>query len=780
MPATAENKTTQVTIPVGGMTCAACQSHVQRALERGEGVETAAVNLMTREATIVFDAAVTDPQKLAGIIRDSGYDAELPVRDDIIEQQEAQDRAQQQEYRQLRRKAIATGLLGAAAMLLSMPLMTGSQHAAHDIVDPVLRWTMRAIDPFFLRWAPWLYDFETMLLRWILMILALTAMLWAGRHFYQRGWSAAMRGAANMNTLVAIGTGAAFLYSAVVTVAPNYFLSRGLAADVYFEAVILIIALVLLGNVMEARAKLRTSGALRSLASLQPKTARLVRDGSAGEEVPLEQLRRGDIVQVRPGERVPVDGEVTDGSSSIDESMLTGESIPVRKAPGDKVFGGTLNKTGAFRLRATALGRDSMLSQIVRLMRSAQASRAPIQRLADRISGVFVPAVIAISILTFVLWMVFLPNEPMRAATAAVAVLIIACPCAMGLAVPTAVMVATGRGAESGILIKGGEALEKLGRVNTVVFDKTGTLTEGKPAVTDYINVPGMPDALALAAAVEQASEHPLAEAVLRKAVENGPAIPPVSGFDSVAGRGVRGQVAGWTVLVGSEAFLAENGVATGGIAGDAARFAKQGKTPLLIAVDGKAAAIAAVADTVKATAREAVAELRQANLQVAMLTGDRRATAEHIAQELGIERVVAEVLPEHKLDEIARIQREGGVVAMVGDGVNDAPALARADVGIAMGSGSDVATEAADVTLMRSDPRSVASAIALSRRTMRVMKQNLFWAFIYNIVGIPIAAGALYPAFGIVLSPVLASAAMAFSSVSVVSNSLRLRGGRL
>lgn len=447
----------QITIPVGGMTCAACQAHVQRALERAPGVESAAVNLMTREAAVVYDPRSTGPDKLARIIRDSGYEADVPSGESVLEQQNAQDRAQAREYAGLRRRAIVTAILGAVAMLLSMPLMSGSGHTNHVTADPVLRWTMETIDPFFLRTLPWLYRFEPMLLRWILLIFTVATMFWAGRQFYTRGLSALARGAANMNTLVAIGTGAAFLYSAAVTVAPNYFISRGISAEVYFEAVIIIVALVLLGNTMEARAKLRTSAALRTLVSLQAKTARLVTDGSI-DEVPVERLRRGDIVMVRPGERVPVDGEVTQGYSSVDESMFTGEPVPVEKRPGGKVFGGALNKTGSFELRATALGRDSMLAQIVRLMREAQGSRAPIQRLADRISTVFVPIVMAISVATFFIWYVVAPDQPMRAATAAIAVLIIACPCAMGLAVPTAVMVASGRGALGGHSHQGGRS----------------------------------------------------------------------------------------------------------------------------------------------------------------------------------------------------------------------------------------------------------------------------------------------------------------------------------
>jgi Cu+-exporting ATPase len=601
--------------------------------------------------------------------------------------------------------------------------------------------------------------------------------LWAGRHFYLRGLRALFHGSSNMNTLIAIGTGAAFAYSAAVTIRPNFFLSHGIAPEVYYEAVIIIIALVLSGNMFEARAKLKTSSALRKLIELQPQTARIVREQEE-QDVPITALRRGDLVLVRPGDRIPVDGEIVDGASAVDESMLTGESMPVDKQAGDRVFGGTLNNSGAFRYRATALAHESMVAGIVRLMREAQGSRAPIQRIADRVSAVFVPVVLAISVATFVFWYLAAPGQPLAAVTAAIAVLIIACPCAMGLAVPTAVMVATGRGAEAGILIRGGETLEKLGKVNTVVFDKTGTVTEGKPAVTDFVELNN--GVLPLVAALERASEHPLAEAVVRYAREQGVPIAEAAQFSSIPGRGVRGIVGGRLVLAGNEAHMAEAGIAMGPLSVAANRLALDGKTPILVAIDGQPAAVLGLADTLKPEANEAVTELRRAGIEIVLLTGDRREAAEAVARDLGIERLIAGVLPEGKVAEIKRLMEAGDVVAMVGDGVNDAPSLAQADVGVAMGSGTDVAAEAADITLVRNDPRAVAQAVALSRRTLRVIRQNLFWAFIYNVIGIPIAAGALYPAFGILLSPILASAAMAFSSVSVVTNSLRLRQARL
>jgi Cu+-exporting ATPase len=583
---------------------------------------------------------------------------------------------------------------------------------------------------------------------------------------------------------VAVGTGAAFLYSVVATVAPGVFLSRGLSPDVYYEPVLFIIALVLAGNMFEARAKRQTFAALRALADLQPKTARVLRSG-AEVEVPMAEVVEGDIVLVRPGERVPVDGQVVSGASAIDESMLSGESLPVEKQPGDSVVGGTINRTGAFHYRARNLGASSVLARIVRLMRDAQGSRAPIQQIADRISGVFVPVVLSLAVATFVLWYVLSPDAQLaRAFAAAVAVLIIACPCAMGLAVPTAVMVATGKGAEAGILIKGGEALQRAGDITTVVLDKTGTVTEGRPVVTDLIVGPAAPVAadelLRLVASLEASSEHPLGDAIVRHAAEQGFALAAVDGFDSVTGSGAVGTVSGRAIAVGNERLMADWGIAVDPLRAEADRLAEEGRTPVFAAVDGVLAGVIAVADPVKETSRAAVTRLRRMGLDVVMLTGDNARTAGAVARTAGIDRVVAGVLPEGKVAEIRRLQAEGQVVAMVGDGVNDAPALAQADVGLAIGTGTDIAAEAADVVLMRGDLGGVGSAIALSRRTMRTMRQNLFWAFVYNVIGIPIAAGVLYPSFGVMLSPILASAAMAFSSVSVVTNSLRLRGARL
>jgi Cu+-exporting ATPase len=584
-----------------------------------------------------------------------------------------------------------------------------------------------------------------------------------------------------MNTLIALGTGAGFLFSVFATFAPRFFTSRGVAADVYYEAVVIIIALILVGNAFEARAKQQTSSALRKLAELQPRTARVIRDGIESD-VDIAHVRSAETVVVRPGERVPVDGVITSGSSAVDESMLTGESMPVSKQAGDRVVGGTINRTGAFQYRATTLGADSVLAQIVRLMREAQGSRAPIQRLADRISAIFVPAVILISMVTFVIWFSTADSAPfVRAFAAAIAVMIIACPCAMGLAVPTAVMVASGKGAELGVLIKGGEALERMHDLDVVVLDKTGTVTEGRPAVTHIKTSADFAEhnVLSMAAAIERRSEHPLAAAITSEAEKRAVPQVDVSQFEAVAGRGARGMVDDREVLIGSAAFMTDRNVDVSALTAYAATFAQHASTPVYLAVAGRAAAVLGIADPIRDTSRAAIERLRALDLDVVLLTGDNRATAEAIAQQAGISKVIAEVLPDQKVAAIKRLQADGSAVAMIGDGINDAPALAQADIGIAIGSGTDVAMEASDVTLMRSDLGSAADAIALARRTMRTMRQNLFWAFIYNVIGIPIAAGALYPMFGILLSPVLASAAMAFSSVSVVSNSLRLRGWR-
>ncbi|MFN8601749.1 MAG: heavy metal translocating P-type ATPase [Candidatus Binatia bacterium] len=787
-----------IALSVSGMTCASCAAHVRRALEETPGVREAAVDVLLGRATVAFDPGRVAPAALADAVREAGYEAEAPVPpsaigasvnapDALAVLDRARESAQADEERTLARRAAGCMIAALAAMVLSMPLMrsTGDDHhvAAGGTGDPLLRWTHDVLDPWLAARLPFVYGVDPFWLRLVLLCLTTCVMGWAGRGVFARAWASFRRHQADMSTLVAVGTGAAWLSSVAATLAPGWLAARGLAPDVYYEAALFILALVLLGNLLEARARRRTTAALRALAGLQPSRARVIRDGLEGE-LAIADIVVGDVVAVRPGERLPVDGTVLAGASAVDESMLTGESVPVEKRAGDAVTGGTVNRTGAFRYRAERLGADGALSRIVGLMRDAQASRAPIQRLADRISGVFVPIVLGLAVMTFTAWMV-VPAAPSlaRATAAAIAVLVIACPCAMGLAVPTAVMVATGRGARRGLLIKGGEALQRAGAVTTVVLDKTGTVTEGRPAVTD-VAVHDLrldeDELLSLLAAVERASEHPLADAVVRAADARGLPRREVEGFVSETGRGVRGAVAGRTVAAGNAAYLASAGVDAAPLAETAAAWARDAKSPVLVAVDGVLGGAVAIADPVKATAREAVARLRALGLDVVLLTGDHPATAGAIARAVGIERVVAGVRPEGKVAEIRRLQSKGRVVAMVGDGINDAPALAQADVGIALGTGTDVAMAAGDVTLVGGDPRGVASAIVLSRRTMRTMKQNLFWAFAYNALGLPIAAGVLQPAFGIALSPVLASAAMALSSLSVVANSLRLGTARV
>jgi len=775
-PTTHHHEPVRVTLPVEGMTCAACQANVQRALTAAPGVSKAAVNLMTHEATVHYDPAATNPEQLVAAINDTGYTSHLPAADAATDDDQ-RERAQAREYSTLLTKAVVSSLLGAFAMIASMPLMGGSAHGEHS-GDPLIAWTMRVLDPPIRRVWPALYAVDPATLLFVLLSTTTFVMAWAGRHFYVRAWKGLSHRTADMNTLIAIGTGAAYLYSVAATFAPELFATDGARADVYYEAVNIIIALVLLGNAMEARAKRNTTRALRQLATLQPSTAR-VRRGDQEIDVAIAEVRSGDVVIVRPGERIPVDGMVRTGRGAADESMLTGESIPVDKAPGDRVIGATINTSGSLEIEATSVGASSVLARIVQLMKDAQGSQAPIQRLADRISGIFVPAVLSIAIATFALWMI-VPGEPSLASavTSTVAVLIIACPCAMGLAVPTAVMVASGRGASAGVLIKGGEPLERLAGVDTVVFDKTGTLTEGRPAVVDAQILGDRDRTLSLIAAAESRSEHPLAKAVVAFGPNFGR--PAVEQFSAVAGRGVLATVDGHQVIVGTQALLDESTIDAAAFAGTLAEWTAQARTVVLAAIDGKAVAAFAIADTLRPNARSVVASLKRRGLRVVMLSGDRQATAEAIARQAGIDEVIAGVLPSGKVAAITSLQQGGHRVAMIGDGLNDAPALAQADIGMAMASGTDIAAEAASVTLMRSDLAGVEQAIVLARKTMQTMKQNLFWAFVYNVVGIPIAAGALYPAFGILLSPILASAAMAFSSVSVVSNSLRLRGASL
>jgi Cu+-exporting ATPase len=779
-----------ITIPVGGMTCAACQSRVQRALGKVDGVHDANVNLMLNNATVTFDPTVVSPQALIDKIRDTGYEAEIPKGEKTsLEAQDENERKQDAEFRALRLRAIVAGIAGVVAMFFSMPLMMYTSHVSGAPGnDPLMLWQERIFTPWFVKYAAWTYSIDPDVLSIGMLLTTLAVMAWAGRHFYTRAWAAARHGAADMNTLIAVGTGVAFIYSAVATFAPTSFASRGVAPDVYYEAVILITAFILMGNAFEARAKRSTASALRALANLRPRTARVVR-GGVESDIDIDDVLPGDDVVVRPGERVPVDGIVVSGGSDVDESMLTGESMPVVKGTGDAVVGGTVNGHGAFQMRATTVGADSVLARIVQLMRDAQGSRAPIQALADRVSAVFVPTVMVLALVTFGVWYFALTQSGASSSVAAVrglvsalAVLIIACPCAMGLAVPTAVMVGTGKGAEMGVLIKGGEALQRAGDVTTVVLDKTGTVTEGKPGVTDVVRVDASlsnDELLRLVASLERSSEHPLGDAIVRYAEARSLTLSRAESFAAVPGRGATGVVDGRAMAVGNAALLADWAIDVAPLAAEASRVTAEAKTPVFIAIDGVLSGFVAIADPIRATSHAAVARLVALGLDVVMLTGDHRRTAEVIARQAGIPRVVAEVLPDGKVAEVRRLQEEGRVVAMVGDGINDAPALAQADVGVAIGTGTDVAVEAADIALVRGDLHGLADAIELSRRTMRIMRQNLFWAFIYNVISIPVAAGVLYPSFALQLSPILASAAMAFSSVSVVANSLRLRSWR-
>jgi Cu+-exporting ATPase len=625
------------------------------------------------------------------------------------------------------------------------------------------------------------------LLTFIQFALATPVVLWGGRPFFERGWASIVNRSPNMFTLIAIGTGAAWLYSVIATLFPNIFPAsfrgHGGEVGVYFEAAAAITTLVLLGQVLELRARSRTSSAIKMLLGLAPKTARIIRHNGAEEDVPLDQVHPGDLLRVRPGEKVPVDGVVTEGRSSVDESMVTGEPIPVEKTEGDKVTGGTINATGGFVMRAERVGADTLLAQIVRMVGEAQRSRAPIQRLADTVSGWFVPAVVIIAVITFLIWAFAGPEPRMAYALVnAVAVLIIACPCALGLATPMSVMVGTGRGATAGVLIKNAEALETLEKVNTLVVDKTGTLTEGKPKLTMFAGAGVVDDetALRLAASLERGSEHPLAAAFVAAANERGVKLAAVSEFRSVTGKGVIGKIDGHEVALGNQSLLAESGVDISAGAEKAAEWRERGATVIFLAVDKRLAHLFGVEDPIKESSREAIRELHEEGLRIVMLTGDNHATAEAVARQLGIDEVIAEVLPEHKSEFVARLQDEGRIVAMAGDGVNDAPALARAHVGIAMGAGTDVAMESAGITLVQGDLRGIARAIKLSRATMRNIRQNLFFAFVYNMLGVPIAAGALFPFTGLLLSPMIASAAMTFSSVSVITNALRLRNLKL
>jgi Cu+-exporting ATPase len=743
---TGQENLEQASLSVGGMSCAACVVRVERALAELEGVEQAAVNFATEKAQVTYDPKRVNLEKFRQAIEEAGYQFRGVARAELRDREREE---RQKEITLLKKKLIFSIIAGAVIMVLSMP-----------------------------HFIPYLNEAPHQILYYLLFVLTTPVQFWAGRQFLTGAWSAARHGSADMNTLIAVGTLSAYLYSSIATFAPAFFHQSGLEPAVYFDSAAMIIALILLGRLLEARAKGQTSEAIRKLMGLAPKTARLVREGRE-TDVPIEAVQKGDLIRVRPGEKIPVDGRIREGHSAVDESMLTGESLPVDKNPGDEVIGATLNKSGSFLFEATRVGEETALAQIIRLVEEAQGSKAPIQRLADRVAGVFVPVVMGIAVATFLIWYLWGPAPSFTFGLLNfVAVLIIACPCALGLATPTAIMVGTGKGAENGILIKGGESLESVHRLTTIVFDKTGTLTKGQLTVTDIVPGEGhsAEQILSLAAAVERNSEHPLGEAITRQAREKNLDLQEVKNFQAIAGQGVRAERQGKTVWIGNRRLMEDQGFDLNPFSEPADKLAGQGKTLMFLALDGKIVGLLALADTLKEFSKEAVADLKKMGLEVILLTGDNRQTAQAIGDQLQVDQVIAEVLPQDKTEQIKKLQGQGKKVAMVGDGINDAPALAQAEVGIAIGSGTDVAMEASDITLIRDDLRVIVTAIRLSKRTIRTIRQNLFWAFFYNILGIPIAAGVLYPFWGILLNPILASAAMAFSSVSVVGNSLRLR----
>ena len=764
---TGPEATESCTLDIGGMTCASCVRRVEKVLAKLDGVELAEVNLATEAASVVYDPNRVDPDQMAAAIATAGYTGQL--RPDLRatpsgatgaagsagplsaadDRREEHDRARDAELAGLKRKwqvTLTTGLTLMALMYVPLPI---------DTMD----WLMPVI-----------------------LVVTTVVQFWAGKEFYVQAWAAAKHGATNMNTLVALGTLVAYGYSAFVTLWPAQAQAWGLPLHVYFETSLVILALVTMGRWMEGKAKKQTAAAIKALVGLAPKTARVLRDGTE-VDIPVEDVVVGDLVRVRPGEKVPVDGVVEDGSSSVDESMLTGESMPVEKVAGDVVIGATLNRTGSLVIRTRAVGQDTTLAQIVRLVEAAQGSKAPMQRLADQVSSWFIPVVLALAALTFAGWAVFGPDDGRwtLAIGTTIAVIIIACPCALGLATPTAIMVGTGKAAELGILIGSGVALEQARRLTAVVLDKTGTLTRGKPTLTGTTVLGAWTDdrLLSLVAAAELGSEHPLGEAVVAAARDRGLPLPPVTAFEAVPGHGIDATVDGRRLLAGNARLMTTHGIDTSTLDVVAARGAADGGTPLFVAVDGSAAGMFLVADPLKPESAEAVAQLKALGLEVWMLTGDNAATAAAVARQVGIEHVLAEVLPSEKADHVVALQDQGHVVAMAGDGINDSPALAQADLGIALGTGADVAVAASDITLVGGDLRGIVSAIALSRRTVTTIKQGLGWAFIYNLALIPVAAGALYWWNGVLLDPVLASAAMAMSSVSVVTNALRLRSYR-
>ncbi|SPF41468.1 Copper-transporting ATPase 2 [Syntrophobacter sp. SbD1] len=737
-------------VVVGGMTCAACVRRVENALNSVPGVENASVNLATSRAAIDYSPRLADWSAVRGAIEQAGYEYLGVYQEEADDPAEA---ARLKEIAGLKRKVTA-------GAVLSVLIMAGTMQ--HSI--------------------PVLHDVPRQVIRYILMVLTAPAVFWVGDRFLKGALKAIRQKTADMNTLVAVGSLSSYIYSALATVFNHFFSISGGEPPVYFDGAAMIVTLVLVGRLLELKARGRTSDAIKKLMKLTPKTARVIREG-AEMDIPVEEVLQGDLIMVRPGDRIPTDGTVVSGESSVNESMLTGESMPVYKKPDHDVFAGTINQSGSFVFKATRVGAETALARIIRLVEEAQGSKAPIQNFADRVASIFVPAVITIAVFTFIIWYFAAPGHILsRAILNFVSVLIISCPCAMGLATPTAVMVGTGLGAENGILIKGGESLERAHHLDTIVFDKTGTITRGEPEVTGIAAAHGFSESelLSMAASVESLSEHPLARAITKAALDREVGRESISrnvlDFKSVSGLGSSARVGESRIIIGSRKFLESEGINTGPMDQSAALLEQSGNTCVFVAKDGQAAGIIALADTIRPSAPRAVSILKEMGLEVVMLTGDRRQTAEAIARQAGIEVVLSEVLPGDKAAEIRKLQSRGRSTAMVGDGINDAPALAAADVGIAIGAGTDVAIEASDITLIRDDLLLVVSAIELSSLTMRVIKQNLFWAFFYNSVGIPIAAGVLYPFFGILLNPMYAAAAMAMSSVSVVSNALRLR----
>ncbi|OGK08507.1 copper-translocating P-type ATPase [Candidatus Roizmanbacteria bacterium RIFCSPHIGHO2_01_FULL_35_10] len=746
-------KLTKRSFVIKGMHCASCVRVTERALKKTPGVTDAVVNLATQKAMVTYDEDNCTQEQLANSIAKTGYTLELEQKGETVIQEE-----KKKELQILRNKVVISLGLGFLIFWGSFPVLM-------ETAPAILR-------NFFVQ-----------------LLLATPVQFWAGQEFYRATIPALKHRTANMDTLVALGTTVAYFYSAFVTFFPQVIMNLGMDPMPYFDVAVIVIGLILLGRYFEAKAKAGTSQAIKKLIGLQAKTARVLRQApsfagaSKGRQdklievdIPIDQVQIGDIIRVRPGEKIPVDGIITVGESSIDESMITGESIPIDKTKGDTVVGATMNKSGTFTYKATKVGNETMLAQIIKLVEEAQGSKAPIQRLADVVSSYFVPVVIMLAFLTFGVWYIFGPQPSfLFAMLNTVAVLIIACPCAMGLATPTAIMVGTGIGAEHGILIKDAESLETAHKINTIIFDKTGTLTKGKPEVTDIIslNKTNKDEILKLAASIEKGSEHSLAEAIVKEAEKQKLVLNKVEGFKAIAGYGVEGLLEKNQLFLGNRRLMNKENVSVASYNSEITRLEGGGKTVMMLAINRKLAGLIAVADTVKDSAKEGVAQLQKLGIEVVMITGDNEKTAQAIAKQVGVNRVLAEVLPDQKELEIRKIQKEGKKVAMVGDGINDAPALTAADVGIAMGTGTDVAIEAADITLINKDLKSVASAIELSKKTMRTIKLNLIWAFGYNIILIPVAMGILYPFFGILLNPILASVAMATSSISVVSNSL-------